>query len=475
MPVYDKTLHADLTTRESALRERIAAVGAQMHDLKKGGDGWTPDKDASYSRMAVERSDAFKELDRVASDLEQMNQLRPPTRREKDAPFRRFLRGGVDGLGAEDSKTFGLAPGEQRLGPSKGELFVIPQDRELRAAAFGASAPLRDGPGVPTQQMVALGSGGSNAGNIGGIMTSDEYVDNLAYIGTVMQAFRMSQRSVGGTYRTTQFDTKDDDGEFVDQPSGAPTQGDLSAPSTFELIPHTAGAKKLNIRMEALTDAVGDLEGYARRQLQRRLMRFWNRQFTKAEGNTVTDAYVKSSTQGVRIPGTGNFVATTPFGPTSETASPYDNFVDLEHSLDLAYLEASGEGVGLGMMLTGNGMIGYTVSYTALGAMRKIKDTQGRPLWLPSLIVGTPDEFLGRPLVVNGHMDAVAADAIPVTFGNMGSFETLQVGATQIYRFEDSGTVPDVQFQAYNRMDGRTRLPLEGGKNPAIAHILLGG
>ena len=47
-----------------------------------------------------------------------------------------------------------------------------------------------------------------------------------------------------------------------------------------------------------------------------------------------------------------------------------------------------------------------------------LKDTTGRPLWMPNLIVGQPSTLNGSPYRVSGRMDAVAASKTPAIFGN---------------------------------------------------------
>jgi HK97 family phage major capsid protein len=58
---------------------------------------------------------------------------------------------------------------------------------------------------------------------------------------------------------------------------------------------------------------------------------------------------------------------------------------------------------------------------TTLAAIRKLKDSQNRYLWEPSLVVGSPETILGRPVVEAVDMPDIASNAFPVVFGDFSS------------------------------------------------------
>jgi HK97 family phage major capsid protein len=55
-------------------------------------------------------------------------------------------------------------------------------------------------------------------------------------------------------------------------------------------------------------------------------------------------------------------------------------------------------------------------------AVRKLKDAQGQYLWQPSLVAGTPDTILGRPVKTSAYMPTIAAAAKSVAFGDFGYY-----------------------------------------------------
>jgi HK97 family phage major capsid protein len=61
---------------------------------------------------------------------------------------------------------------------------------------------------------------------------------------------------------------------------------------------------------------------------------------------------------------------------------------------------------------------GWMASTDMLAAIAKLKDSQGRPIFLPSTEAGLPGMLLGYPVTECEHMAAVAANAFPIAFGN---------------------------------------------------------
>ncbi|MGL6023699.1 MAG: phage major capsid protein [Cetobacterium sp.] len=105
----------------------------------------------------------------------------------------------------------------------------------------------------------------------------------------------------------------------------------------------------------------------------------------------------------------------------------------------------------------------WYVSKDAYYAMKTMKDTQGRPLWIESLIAGAPSTFDGHPVVLAWQMD----DKFPVLFANFGKL--------YMY-FMDYSLESEVDRQAlagYNNEILRARL---GGKvvNPQAGYMLSG-
>jgi HK97 family phage major capsid protein len=150
-------------------------------------------------------------------------------------------------------------------------------------------------------------------------------------------------------------------------------------------------SKLVLVSYQLLNDAFTDVDALLRGLLATRLGRIWNQHFTTGTGT--------SQPQGIV---TGASVGKT--GLTGQTLTViYDDLIDLITSVDPAYLNGSEE---------------FMLSNASLAVVRKLKDTQGHPLWQPSIQVGVPNTLVGYPVVINQDMPVMGANAKSVLFGN---------------------------------------------------------
>ena len=139
----------------------------------------------------------------------------------------------------------------------------------------------------------------------------------------------------------------------------------------------------------------------------------------------------------------------------------YEDIVDLEYAIDLAYLEGH-EGNPEGFMDAYQGHVGFMIHRNVEKILRKMLDGDGRPLWTPSIRDGAPNMIAGWPYFLNNHMDDIAANKHPILFGNFAHFAIRMVNDLQIFRFWDSNTVTaySYEFIGFCRDDSNTRGPL---------------
>lgn len=83
------------------------------------------------------------------------------------------------------------------------------------------------------------------------------------------------------------------------------------------------------------------------------------------------------------------------------STAPADAFIDLHYALKSGYREGAS----------------FLISDAVLGTVRKFKDGDGTYLWQPPTAEG-PATILGKPVVTDDNMPAVAANTFPVAFGN---------------------------------------------------------
>lgn len=90
-----------------------------------------------------------------------------------------------------------------------------------------------------------------------------------------------------------------------------------------------------------------------------------------------------------------------------------------------------------------------------VAAVRKIKETTGQYLWQPGLQVGQPDTLLGRPVVADPNVAAMAANAYSIVFGDFSTYYIRDVGPVLFERSDDFAFSTDlVTFRAILRTDG---------------------
>ena len=126
----------------------------------------------------------------------------------------------------------------------------------------------------------------------------------------------------------------------------------------------------------------------------------------------LTARYQRGVSQAMNAGNSSNIVGLTGNIPTPVTteavgALGYDDFVAMIAALDPAYH---------------NGAC-FAFSNATLGNVLKIKDTQGRPIFIPYLDgakSGFAGQILGFPVKVDQYAPAVASNNVPVRFGDFG-------------------------------------------------------
>ena len=126
--------------------------------------------------------------------------------------------------------------------------------------------------------------------------------------------------------------------------------------------------------------------------------------------------------------------------------TPVDDLVDLEHSVNRAYRMAK--------------KCGWMMADSSLKVVRKIKDGQSRPIFVPGYETGVPggapDTLLGRPITINDDVAAMAANAKSILFGDFRKYVIRRVMDLTMFRMTDSAFTLNGQvgFVAFMRMGG---------------------
>ena len=197
------------------------------------------------------------------------------------------------------------------------------------------------------------------------------------------------------------------------------------------------GAYKLGtmikVSEELLNDSVFDLESYISREFGRRIGAKEEEAFFIGDGS--------GKPTGV-LAATGG--AQTGVTAASATAITADELIDLFYSLNSPYRK--------------NAV--WLLNDATVKAVRKLKDAQGQYLWQPSLVAGTPDTILGRPVKTSAYMPTIAAAAKSVAFGDFGYY---WIADRQGRSFKRLGELyaanGQVGFLGSQRVDGKLILP----------------
>lgn len=148
---------------------------------------------------------------------------------------------------------------------------------------------------------------------------------------------------------------------------------------------------------------------------------------------------------------------TLPAGKT--TVFDLGHLNDLRHSIDPAYRSDTtrAEGNAAGQTGQDNGMRMATCSYMmsdeSLKNIDGAKDSEGRPLILPSFRTGGELGYMGNRIFLNQYMEAPAAGKKTVLFGQLSNFIIREVGQLQFHVLRDSPEIRNytIGFVAFHR------------------------
>ncbi|NUW66953.1 phage major capsid protein [Vibrio coralliilyticus] len=270
----------------------------------------------------------------------------------------------------------------------------------------------------------------------GGFVTAPEYARSVeeamkAY-GGMREAAKVIRTATGNEMNFPTADATSEEGEIVSQNTKTKTEETQFGNVSMNVYKYSS--KAIALPFELLQDSFIDIEAYIRGVLAMRLGRISNRHFTVGTGNDQPSGLVPKLTVGKT-------------GKTGQTTSvTYDDLVDLEHSVNRAYRRAPG--------------VGYMFADATLKEVRKIKDGNGRPIFVPGYEEGNPggapDRLLNRPIYLNDDVAAMGAGKKSILFGDLSKYLIRDVMDLTLFRMTDSAFTlkGQVGFVAFMRMGG---------------------
>lgn len=220
-------------------------------------------------------------------------------------------------------------------------------------------------------------------------------------------------------------------GEAVDRKA---TEDDKELFDSLPVSAYVYSSKSVKVDNELLQDDVYGLEKILARILSARIANITNEHFTTGDGT--------KKPKGVIIAAPVGAIAAALDGLT------YDDFVDLEHSVNSVYRKGAH----------------YMFNDNTLKVLKKLKNANGDLMWVDNSKVGAPNTFNGYPYQINDEMPDIGANAKSISFGNHLAYLIRDVdGAVLIRQDELYSNEFKTGFVMFSRHDGQL---MDGGTHP---------
>lgn len=366
-----------------ALRERRNVVAKNLHELMNGPgkDAWNDDLQAKYDA-------GMKEIEELNAKIKRIDD------------FNASL--------AESSVQSNVMEAAGRLERDQGSVSAKLFAKWLRVGDQGMSSE------DWTQIRATMSTTTSSEG--GYTVQTDvakSVADALKAFGGMREVADVMQTASGNAI---QFPTSDGTGETGEQVAENTTVTNLDGSfGVINMAVYKYSSKTVAVPFELLQDSSVDIEAYVRNRLVQRIGRITNTKFTAGSGTSEPRGALTAAAAG-KVGATGQTV-----GVIS------DDLIDLVHSVDPAY--------------RGLGRCRFMMNDGSLKVMRKLKDTSGRPIFMPGyegLSGAMADSILGYPVTINQDIPVMAANAKSILFGDFKFYMIRDVLQQSFFRFTDS-------------------------------------
>lgn len=383
-----------------ALREQRAAKAKELHDLVNKDGAFTDADQAIYDT-------GMAEIDNIDAQIKRITDLN--ARVAEDA-----LTAGVIGAAervAKDQKSEGARVFAKWL--RGGDNALTAEDRAVIQNTMSTTTDAEGGYTVATEVATTV-------------------LDALKAFGGMRAVANVIRTAQGNAMNFPTSDGTAEEGEIVAENTQA---ADLDISFGVKALPvYKYSSKTVAVPIELLQDSSVDVEGFVNGRLVTRLGRITNKHFTTGTGTAQPNGAVTAA-------GAGKV------GTTGQTLTViYDDLIDLQHSVDPAYREG------------GRGR--FMMADSSVKVVRKLKDSDGRPIFVPGYETGVPggapDTLLGSPIQVNQDMPAMAASAKSILFGDFSFYTIRDALDIVMHRFTDSAYARkgQVGFLAFLRSGG---------------------
>ncbi|WP_288985792.1 phage major capsid protein [uncultured Pseudoalteromonas sp.] len=270
-------------------------------------------------------------------------------------------------------------------------------------------------------------------GSEGGYLTADEIAPGISQAlkayGGMRELATVVPTATGSTIPWPTANATAEQGEWLAENTQAGDEDTTFGVRNIET--HMISSKVITVPFQLLQDTQFNLEGYINEQIGMRIGRTSEDAFINGTGTSMPHGILTDTTAGkVGVSGQTSIIT-------------LDDLIDLEHSVDPAYRRSA--------------QCGFMMNDSTIKVVKKLKDTQGRPLWLPGIEASEPNTILGKAYATNQHIPAMAANAKSVLFGDFSKYIVRDVSQMLFFRFTDSAysRKGQVGFLAFMRTGGR--------------------
>jgi HK97 family phage major capsid protein len=309
---------------------------------------------------------------------------------------------------------------------------ALSESAMFRAWAIGGTNNLTAEQAAQFANTMSVGGPGTEGGFTVQTDVATSFLEALKDFGAMRKVSTIVATERGNQLIFPTTDGTNEIGEIVNENTAAGSQ-DLAF-GTKALGAYKYSSKIVVVPFELLQDSQIDVEALVMKRLRERIGRIHNKHFTTGTGTAQPLGMMTALTAGK-------------VGAAGQTATvTYDDLIDLYESIDQAYLDM--------------GKSGFMFHQQVRALLRKLKDTAGRPIWLPSyeggIGQGVDESLLGQKVIINNDMATPAANAKTIAFGDFSNYQIRDVKAVELFRFADSPFISKGQigFLAWARASG---------------------
>ena len=185
-----------------------------------------------------------------------------------------------------------------------------------------------------------------------------------------------------------------------------------------------------------LDDSAFDIESWLAGRIADKFSRAEAAAFVNGDGNDKPTGFLSHASVDNDVWTWGN-LGYVPTGVDGDFGSA-DALIDLVYALGAQYRAGAS----------------FVMNSKTAGAVRKLKDADGRFLWSDGLAAGEPARLLGYPVLIAEDMPDIATDATAIAFGDFGSGYTIVERPDLRVLRDPFSAKPHVLFYATKRIGG---------------------